>query len=281
MDRAIQGHGYAKAPFDAAFWDLLGQSCGQPVWMLMGGKLTDGAPMYRVVPQKSIEETKAELDRHRAAGYRHFQIKVGANWAEDIERIKAAVPLLNPGEKALVDANQGWRVDNAIRVIRATKDLDYILEQALPHLRRMSASARQNRPAHEAGRMHHRPKNGDAHRPRKRRRRRLPKNLKSRRPIESAASARLLHRQRNPRRLRRQLGRRNSDSRRLPLRRLDTRRIPTQLNRPTQLQHRLNRPSPAPRRKPGKLYASDSPGLGVAPDYDSLGDPVARYGKTP
>ena len=22
MDRAIQGHGYAKAPFDAAFWDL-------------------------------------------------------------------------------------------------------------------------------------------------------------------------------------------------------------------------------------------------------------------
>ena len=29
----------------------------------------------------------------------------------------------------MADANQGWRVDNAIRVARATADLDYILEQ--------------------------------------------------------------------------------------------------------------------------------------------------------
>ena len=129
MDNTIQGHGYAKAPFDAAFWDLLGQSCQVPVWLLLGGKLCDGAPMYRVAPQKSIKETKAELEAHRAAGYRQFQIKVGANWVDDIERIKAVVPLLQPGEKALVDANQGWRVDDALRVVRATSHLDYILEQ--------------------------------------------------------------------------------------------------------------------------------------------------------
>ena len=29
----------------------------------------------------------------------------------------------------MADANQGWRADNAIRVARATADLDYILEQ--------------------------------------------------------------------------------------------------------------------------------------------------------
>ena len=29
----------------------------------------------------------------------------------------------------MADANQGWRVDNAIRVARATQDLDYIFEQ--------------------------------------------------------------------------------------------------------------------------------------------------------
>ena len=39
MDHLVQGHGYAKAPFDAAFWDILGQATGQPVWMLLGGKL--------------------------------------------------------------------------------------------------------------------------------------------------------------------------------------------------------------------------------------------------
>ncbi|TCL10151.1 L-alanine-DL-glutamate epimerase-like enolase superfamily enzyme [Shimia isoporae] len=129
LDNTVQGHGYAKAPFDAACWDILGKASTQPVWMLLGGKLTEGAPMYRVAPQRSREETIAELDRHRANGYRQFQIKVGSDWATDIERIRATVPLLKPGEKAMADANQGWRVDNAIRVARATCDLDYILEQ--------------------------------------------------------------------------------------------------------------------------------------------------------
>ena len=129
MDHIVQGHGYAKAPFDAACWDVLGKATDQPVWMLLGGRLTDGAPMYRVAPQKTTDETIAELDAYRAAGYRQFQIKVGADWTTDIDRIRATVPLLKPGEKAMADANQGWRVDNALRVVRATRDLDYILEQ--------------------------------------------------------------------------------------------------------------------------------------------------------
>jgi len=129
MDHTVQGHGYAKAPFDAACWDILGQACEQPVWMLLGGKLTDGAPMYRVAPQKATDETLAEMKNYRAQGYRQFQIKVGGDWAADIERIHAGVAMLESGEKAMADANQGWRVDNAIRVANATRDLDYILEQ--------------------------------------------------------------------------------------------------------------------------------------------------------
>lgn len=129
MDHTVQGHGYAKAPIDAACWDILGKETGQPVWMLLGGKLCDGAPMYRVVPQKDIKAASAEMDEHRAAGYRQFQIKVGSDWETDIERIHSGVSLLKKGEKAMADANQGWRVDNAIRVAQATKNLDYIFEQ--------------------------------------------------------------------------------------------------------------------------------------------------------
>lgn len=129
MDSIVQDHGYAKAPFDAACWDILGQACEQPVWMLLGGKLTDGAPMYRVAPQNATDETLAEMERYRAQGYAQFQIKVGAEWETDIDRIKEGLAMLRPGEKAMADANQGWRVDNAIRVARATRGLDYILEQ--------------------------------------------------------------------------------------------------------------------------------------------------------
>lgn len=129
MDAALLGHRYAKSPFDVACWDVLGRSLGQPVWMLLGGRLNDGGPMYRVIPQTSVTETVAELDEHRAAGYRHFQLKVGDDPDLDIERIRATVPLLQPGEVLYADANTGWSVVDAVRVARATEDLDYVLEQ--------------------------------------------------------------------------------------------------------------------------------------------------------
>lgn len=129
MDHTIQGHGYAKAPFDAACWDILGKATEQPVWMLLGGKLIDGAPMYRPAPQKPPQEMVAELNILRAEGYKQFQIKVGSDWRTDIDRIRATVNALKPGEKALADANQGWHVDEALRVARATRDLDYVMEQ--------------------------------------------------------------------------------------------------------------------------------------------------------
>jgi L-alanine-DL-glutamate epimerase-like enolase superfamily enzyme len=121
MDDTVRGHGYAKAAMDAACWDILGKATGQPVWMLLGGRLTDGAPLYRVAPQKAPEDTVLEMEHLRAAGYRQFQIKVGGDWK--------TAPLLKAGEKAMADANQGWHVDEAILVARATRDLDYIVEQ--------------------------------------------------------------------------------------------------------------------------------------------------------
>ena len=69
------------------------------------------------------------MDRLRQQGYRQFQVKVGADWAGDIERIQQTVPNLRRGEKAFADANQGWHIDEALRVARATRDLDYFLEQ--------------------------------------------------------------------------------------------------------------------------------------------------------
>lgn len=129
MDRVIRADGYAKAPLDAACWDILGKATGLPVWMLLGGRLTDGAPLYRPAPQKAPDEMVRELDLLREEGYRQFQVKVGADWKVDVERIHATVAALKPGETAFADANQGWRVDEALAVARATRDLDYVMEQ--------------------------------------------------------------------------------------------------------------------------------------------------------
>lgn len=129
MDRRLHGHEYAKSPFDMACWDIAGKAAEQPAWMLLGGRLSDGVPMYRVAPQKDLAATVAEMDRMREQGYFQFQIKVGADWRADIERIRTTVPLLRDGETAFADANTGWTVTDAVRVARATEDLDYYLEQ--------------------------------------------------------------------------------------------------------------------------------------------------------
>lgn len=129
MDATIGGHGYAKAPFDAACWDILGKATDQPVWMLMGGKFSDGVPLYQVAPQKDIEATQNDLNALREKGYQQFQVKVGCDWAADIERILGTVPLIKSHETAIADANQGWRVDHALRIGRATRHLDYVMEQ--------------------------------------------------------------------------------------------------------------------------------------------------------
>ena len=42
MDHTILGHAYAKSPVDVVR-DILGKATGQPLWMLLGGKL----PMVR------------------------------------------------------------------------------------------------------------------------------------------------------------------------------------------------------------------------------------------
>ncbi|WP_350333546.1 mandelate racemase/muconate lactonizing enzyme family protein [Coralliovum pocilloporae] len=129
MDQALKGHPYAKSAIDAACWEILGKAVGLPVCVLLGGRLTDGAPMYRVVPQKGLEETAAELNAYRQAGYRQFQIKVGGDWVRDIDNILQAASLLQPGENAYADANTGWTVNEAVKVVHAVRDTGIMIEQ--------------------------------------------------------------------------------------------------------------------------------------------------------
>jgi L-alanine-DL-glutamate epimerase-like enolase superfamily enzyme len=277
MDNTIRGHGYAKAPFDAACWDILGKATGLPVWMLLGGKLTEAVPMYRVAPQDSPDAMARELDRLRGQGYRQFQIKVGADWRTDIERIHLTVPLLRPGEKAFADANQGWKVDEALAVARATRDLDYVLEQTC----RTYEECQQVRRATD-----------------------LPMKLDE--CITDFAVLQRFVQDRAAEMVCLKISKQGglSKARRMRDYLVDHRfkvvcedswggeivtatlahlaaSTPQEfLVNATDLYNYNTRSTgrPGPRTADGCLFASDAPGLGVEPDFDSLGDPVARYG---
>lgn len=129
MDRALLGHPYVKSAIDMACWDLFGKATGKSVCDLMGGKFGDAVALYRAISQRPADEMAENVAGHRRDGYTKFQLKVGSRPGEDIDRIRAVADVLTEGEILVADANTGWRVDDAIRVVNAVRDIDVYIEQ--------------------------------------------------------------------------------------------------------------------------------------------------------
>ncbi len=129
MDRALKGHAYVKSGIDMACWDILGKVTQQPVCVLLGGRYGDDFGLYRAISQESPEAMAGRVAGYRAEGYRRFQLKVGGDPQEDIERIHAVAAKLQPGDRLIADANTGWLMHDAMRVVRAVRDVDVYIEQ--------------------------------------------------------------------------------------------------------------------------------------------------------
>jgi L-alanine-DL-glutamate epimerase-like enolase superfamily enzyme len=129
MDAVLKGHPYVKSAIDMACWDILGKASGLPVSTLLGGRHGESVRLYKAIPQDSAEVMAAGVAHHRSEGYRTFQLKVGGEPDQDIERIMAVLDLLQPGDTLIADANTGWSMHQAARVVRAVRDLDIYIEQ--------------------------------------------------------------------------------------------------------------------------------------------------------
>ena len=129
MDLALKGHPYVKSALGMACWDVLGKATGLPVCMLLGGRYGDDFGLYRAISQESPEAMASRVAGYRAEGYQRFQLKVGGKPNDDIERIHAVAEKLQPGDRLIADANTGWLMHDAIRVVRAVRDVDVYIEQ--------------------------------------------------------------------------------------------------------------------------------------------------------
>ena len=129
MDTTLKGHPYVKSAIDMACWDIFGQATGQPVSNLLGGRYGDDFLLYRAISQEAPEAMAGKVAGYRAEGYRKFQLKVGGDPETDIERIQAVSAELQRGDVLIADANTGWLMHQATRVVRAVKDIDVYIEQ--------------------------------------------------------------------------------------------------------------------------------------------------------
>lgn len=129
MDAALKGHPFVKSGVDIACWDILGKATGLPVCTLLGGRFGEAVRLYRAISQVEPDEMARNVAGYRAEGYTRFQLKVGGDPDVDIARIRAVRAVLSPTDRLVADANTGWTQHDAIRVVRAVRDVDVAIEQ--------------------------------------------------------------------------------------------------------------------------------------------------------
>lgn len=114
----------AIASVDTAIWDAIGKAVGQPLYRLWGGyratmPIIAIGGYYSEDPQ-SIER---ELAFYAETGFQGMKFKIGGRSPhEDAIRLRRAFDAAPPGFVFMVDANQAWTVDEAIRFVRLTED---------------------------------------------------------------------------------------------------------------------------------------------------------------
>lgn len=129
MDLSLPGHLYAKSPIDMACWDIAGQAAGLPIADLMGGGSRTPRAIASSVGAKTVEETREVMNRYRARGYIAHSVKIGGNVDRDIARIRDVEAHRDVNEIILYDVNRGWTRAQALQVMRATEALNVTFEQ--------------------------------------------------------------------------------------------------------------------------------------------------------
>lgn len=141
MDLALPGHLYAKSPIDMACWDIAGQAVGLPIADMMGGGSRTPRPIASSVGAKTVEETRAVVERYRQRGYVAHSVKIGGDVERDIARINDMESIRREGEIVLYDVNRGWSRQQALRVLSAVEHLNVMVEQPAETLDDIAAIA--------------------------------------------------------------------------------------------------------------------------------------------
>mgnify|MGYP001058904850 CR=1 FL=1 len=132
MDAVLHGHLYVKSAIGVACWDILGQAVGLPVYKLLGGAAQDDVKLCRAISQEAPDAMARKIAGYRAEGYTKFQRKFGGNADDDSAWIRSCAGLMQPGDILVADANTGWTMHEATRIVQAVRDLDINVEQPCP-----------------------------------------------------------------------------------------------------------------------------------------------------
>ncbi len=120
--------GAARNAVDCALWDLAAKSSAKRIWTLMGVP----APRPLLSAYTISLDEPATMRKAAAAHAKHGLLKIKLGGERDLERV-AAVRKGAPRSRLIVDANEGWSIDDYLRFAPELKALGVtMIEQPLP-----------------------------------------------------------------------------------------------------------------------------------------------------
>lgn len=129
---------FAIAAADIAIWDIIGKSAGLPVYKMLGA-YRDRMPVYSMCGwyydnDDDLSHFRRSITQAMEYGYHAVKIKVGRNGIEDDERrIRLAFDLVGKGKRVMVDANQVFNRNEALRRGRIYQQMGcFWYEEPLP-----------------------------------------------------------------------------------------------------------------------------------------------------
>ena len=125
--QAMTGN-FAFAGIDMALWDLCGKACGQPIYNLLGGALRDEVDYMFYLERGDGDAISRQAAEGLSRGYSVFYLKVGVDARAEAEMLAALRAAIGPELKIRIDANEGWTLPEAKRLLvnwHAAFDLDF------------------------------------------------------------------------------------------------------------------------------------------------------------
>ncbi len=118
----------AISAVDIAIWDVIGKAVGKPIYKLLGG-YTNKIPAYIAggyyQEGKGLKGLEQEMIENLKQGAKAIKMKIGAvPIREDAERIRVVRETIGPDIGLLVDVNNAYSVNDAIRMARYLEKYD-------------------------------------------------------------------------------------------------------------------------------------------------------------
>ena len=129
---------FAIAAVDIAVWDILGKNAGLPVYKMLGA-FRERMPVYPMCGwyydnDGDLAQFRKQITDAMEQGYGAVKIKVGRGAiADDERRIRAALDIVGKGKRVMVDANQVFHRNEALRRGRVYQQMGcFWYEEPLP-----------------------------------------------------------------------------------------------------------------------------------------------------